>query len=48
MELRDRIGYDAGTTRLEDALVTAAEHAFNYLAACPRNNVLNDNRLQQS
>ena len=31
MELRDRIGYDAGTTRLEDALVTAAEHAFHYL-----------------
>ena len=31
MELRDRIGYDAGTTRLEDALLTAAEHAFHYL-----------------
>ena len=31
MELRDRIGYDAGTTRLEDALVTAAEHAIHYL-----------------
>ena len=29
--LRDRIGYDAGTTRLEDALTTAAEHGFHYL-----------------
>ncbi len=29
--LRDRIGYDAGATRLEDALATAAEHGFHYL-----------------
>ena len=29
--LKDRIGYDAGTTRLEEALATAAEHGFHYL-----------------
>ena len=29
--LKDRIGYDAGTTRLEDALATAKEHGFHYL-----------------
>ena len=29
--LRDRIGYDAGITRLEEALATAAEHGFHYL-----------------
>ena len=31
MTLKERIGYDAGTTRLEDALSTAAEHGFHYL-----------------
>ena len=31
MSLRDRIGFDAGSTRLEDALETAATHAFYYL-----------------
>ena len=31
MTLKDRIGYDAGTTRVEDALATAAEHGFHYL-----------------
>ena len=31
MTLKDRIGYDAGTTRLEEALATAAEHGFHYL-----------------
>ena len=31
MNLRDRIGYDAGVTRLEDALATAAAHSFHYL-----------------
>ena len=30
-ELKDRIGYDAGTTRLEDALETATAHGFHYL-----------------
>lgn len=29
--LKDRIGYDAGSTRLEDALATAARHGFFYL-----------------
>ena len=29
--LKDRIGFDAGTTRLEDALETAVEHGFHYL-----------------
>ena len=29
--LRDRIGYDAGATRLEDALATAAANGFYYL-----------------
>jgi sugar phosphate isomerase/epimerase len=31
MNLRDRIGYDAGGTRLEDALVWAAANAFHYV-----------------
>ena len=31
MALIDRIGYDAGTTRLEDALANAANHGFHYL-----------------
>ncbi len=31
MNLRDRIGYDAGATPLEEALETAASHAFHYL-----------------
>ncbi|MFQ6030437.1 MAG: TIM barrel protein, partial [Dehalococcoidia bacterium] len=31
MSLRDRIGYDAGVTRLEDALQAAATHQFPYL-----------------
>ena len=31
MQLRDRIGYDAGAARLEDALETAAAHDFHYL-----------------
>ena len=31
MNLRDRIGYDAGTTRLEEALATATEYGFHYL-----------------
>jgi sugar phosphate isomerase/epimerase len=31
MSLRDRIGFDGGATRLEDALETAATHAFHYL-----------------
>ena len=31
MTLKDRIGYDAGTTRLEEALANAAEHGFHYL-----------------
>ncbi len=31
MTLKDRIGYDAGTTRVEDALAIAAEHGFHYL-----------------
>lgn len=31
MPLKDRIGYDAGETRLEDALATAAANAFPYL-----------------
>ena len=31
MALIDRIGYDAGTTRLEDALASAANHGFHYL-----------------
>jgi sugar phosphate isomerase/epimerase len=31
MTLRDRIGYDAGATRLEDALVWAARHGFHHL-----------------
>jgi len=29
--LKDRIGYDAGSTRLEDALATAGRHGFLYL-----------------
>ena len=29
--LRDRIGYDAGATRAEDALAWAAQHGFRYL-----------------
>ena len=29
--LRDRIGYDAGVARLEEALATAAAHGFRYL-----------------
>ena len=31
MDFIDRIGYDAGATRLEDALARAAEHGFHYL-----------------
>ena len=31
MNFTDRIGYDAGATRLEDALAFAAEHSFHYL-----------------
>ena len=31
MNFIDRIGYDAGATRLEDALAFAAEHSFHYL-----------------
>ena len=31
MNFIDRIGYDAGATRLEDALAAAAEHGFHYL-----------------
>ena len=31
MTLRDRIGYDAGSARLEDALATAIRHIFRYL-----------------
>ena len=31
MTLKDRIGYDAGATRLEDALATAAVNGFYYL-----------------
>ena len=31
ISLRDRIGYDSGTTRLENSLVSAAEHGFHYL-----------------
>ncbi len=31
MSLRDRIGYDAGSTRLEDALESAVAHDFHYL-----------------
>jgi len=31
MSLIDRIGYDAGSTNLEDALETAAVHGFHYL-----------------
>ena len=31
MDFVDRIGYDAGATRLEDALEYAAEHDFHYL-----------------
>jgi hypothetical protein len=31
MNLRDRIGYDAGGTRLEDALAWAAANAFHYI-----------------
>lgn len=31
MNLRDRIGYDAGSTRLEDALQWAAANRFHYL-----------------
>ena len=30
-DLKDRIGYDAGTTRLEDAIATATDHGFHYL-----------------
>ena len=31
MGLRDRIGFDAGGTRLEDALESAAAHGIHYL-----------------
>ena len=31
MSLRDRIGYDAGATNLEDSLETARLHDFHYL-----------------
>ncbi len=31
MNFIDRIGYDAGATRLEESLATAAEHGFHYL-----------------
>ncbi len=31
MSLRDRIGFDASSTRLEDSLQTAADHGFRYL-----------------
>jgi len=31
MSLLDRIGYEAGSANLEDALETAATHDFNYL-----------------
>jgi sugar phosphate isomerase/epimerase len=31
MNVRDRIGYDAGATRLEDALAWAAANAFHYI-----------------
>ena len=31
MSLRDRIGYDAGATNLEDSLGTARTHDFHYL-----------------
>ena len=31
MNLIDRIGYDAGATRLEDALAHAGEHGSHYL-----------------
>ena len=31
MSLRDRIGFDASSTRLEDALRTASDHGFRYL-----------------
>lgn len=32
MNLINRIGYDAGANRLEDALAFAGEHGFHYLA----------------
>ncbi len=31
MSLADRIGFDAGTTRLEDALESAGAHGFYYV-----------------
>ena len=31
MNLRDRIGYDAGTAKLEDALIEAATHGVHYI-----------------
>lgn len=34
MTLTERIGYDAGATRLEDALSTAGQYGFHYLDFC--------------
>lgn len=34
MNLTERIGYDAGSTRLEDALSGAGRHGFHYLDFC--------------
>ena len=34
MNLTERIGYDAGATRLEDALSAAGRHGFHYVDFC--------------
>ena len=52
MTLRDRIGYDAGITRVEDALVQADERDFRYLdfnadEGPNRLNLWDDDRVRQ-
>ena len=42
MELKDRIGFDAGKTRLEDAIQWAIDNEFFFLDIDTRSHVLLD------